>query len=142
VTDKEAWKAARKALNEIEAERGALTAPLREEFAARIKELLDPTEERYRAAAEHFDQVQGKTGEPLGHCEGCDEPIFEGEPYHAGDDIFGLCAACAPTYEDVLANPENFKGADDEPMTAEEAKAIFDEHIGGGGAPTDKLVHP
>jgi hypothetical protein len=140
VTDREAWKAARKALNEIEAERGALTAALRQEFAAKCQELLAPTEDRYRAAQEHFDQVQDKSGEPICFCEGCDEPIFEGEAYHRGADVTGLCATCAPTYGDMRDHHENFKNADDEPMGAEEAQRLVDEHLAAGGSLDDKLI--
>jgi hypothetical protein len=122
---REAWKTAKAELDAIEAERAALVAP---------------TDDRYHAAMQRLDDVETDCGTFIGHCE-CGEPIFEGDRYHRGSDVY-LCEPCAPAYADMLAHPESFAGSDDDgqPMTADEAKAIVDAHVAGGGSVEDKMV--
>jgi hypothetical protein len=119
------WKAAKAALDLIEAER---------------ERLLVPTKERFETAQEELATIEEQIGGNLGYCEGCSEPIFEGEPYHGGIDV-SLCAVCAPSYADMLAHPESFGGENDEPMTPAEAAALFEAHIANGGSPDDKMAH-
>lgn len=121
---KEAWKAAREALDIIEDERRAL---------------LEPTRERLEEAQERLTVIEETCGSFIGYCE-CGEPIFEGERYHVGSDVY-LCEPCAPAYADMLASPQNFRGLDDdETMTPDEAKAIVDAHLAAGGSLDDKMV--
>jgi len=161
---KEAWKAAKanfeavgekfeglcnKAMDDAGAER---VAELRDDFGAAYvaREVYTAMNaERAKQAARRDDDPEwieaatrmDEAGEPLFHCEGCMEPIFEGEAYHAGEDV-GLCANCAPSYADMIASHENFRGENDEPMTVEEAKAVADAHVAAGGSIDDKMVTP
>ena len=75
----------------------------------------------------------------IGHCEHCDEPIFDGERHNWSPDV-KLCAAHAPAYADVLARPDSFLNEDDEPMTTAEAEAFVAEHLAAGGSLEDKMV--
>lgn len=78
--------------------------------------------------------------EPEGICVACAQPIFKGEPYHVGADE-SQCAECAPTYGQMLAEPEAFViFATGEPMTADEARANVAEHLAAGGSLDDKMV--
>lgn len=120
------WKAANLALAAIDAERAALLAP---------------TEERRRAARARLYAIEEEIGDYLGSCENCEEPIFEGEPYHNATDVL-FCKRCTPTYADMLDNPESYWIDKDEDLhhTPETAKAAVDAHIAAGGSITDKLV--
>lgn len=76
----------------------------------------------------------------IGHCVACAEPVFDGEPYHIGADEI-QCAECAPTYADMLREPENFVTfSTGEPMTHDEAQAVVDDHLAAGGSLEDKMV--
>lgn len=121
---KQDWLAAKAALDAIEAERDALLAP---------------TQERYMAAMERLDDIEGASGEFITYCAGCVEPLFDGDKTHNGGDVT-LCEKCAPTYGDMLAEPEHFVDGDEEPLTPEAAKAIVDAHLEDGGALTDPMV--
>lgn len=76
--------------------------------------------------------------EPFTHCEGCSRPIFDGENYHAGHDV-DLCPDCAPSFADLLAQPESFADAEGEALTSAAAKEIYDAHIAAGGSADDKI---
>lgn len=123
---REAWKAAKAELEAIEAERAALLAP---------------TNERYDAACDRLEIVEDSLPDRVGRCEGCDEPIWEGERYAYGsEDCIYLCEQCAPSWGDMLANPSHFVDDDGEYHTAETAKAAVDAHVAGGGSLDDKMV--
>ncbi|MGJ2409039.1 hypothetical protein ACR8FJ_23185, partial [Salmonella enterica subsp. enterica serovar Paratyphi A] len=70
----------------------------------------------------------------------CLHTINEGDLYHqAGGEL--ACEACAPTYADMLAEPESFRDLKtDEPLTAAQASAAVDAHLADGGQLTDKMV--
>jgi hypothetical protein len=120
------WKDARAALDAIEVEREAL---------------LEPTKERFGAAIDRLDLAELATGTHIGFCEGCSQPIFEGDSYHSGEDVY-LCAACSPSYADMVAHPKSFRGENDEPMSQAEADGIAQAHAAAGGSLDDKLVSP
>lgn len=120
------WQAAKAAVVEIEKERDAL---------------LLPTKDRYDAACGHLELVEEDCPERVGRCEGCDEPIWEGDRYAYGsEDGIYLCEECAPSWEDMLENPDHFYDGDGEYLTAETAKAAVDAHLAAGGKLTDKMV--
>jgi|GEM_PF-4902822 len=96
---KQRWRAARAALDAIE--------------AARAK-LVEPTQLHYEGAKAHLEDIEEEHGEPLTFCESCSDPIFEGEPYHRGSDV-DLCEACAPTYGDLAQSPASFRDRYGEP---------------------------
>ena len=126
---KDDWKAAKAALATIEAERNALVEPTNARFAEAV--------ERLEAVVEELD-----CGDFLGTCVGCSEPIFEGDRYHSGPDE-NACAECAPSFADMLAQPQHFLDyTTDDEMTPERARAICDAHIAKGGSLTDKMVSP
>lgn len=78
-------------------------------------------------------------GQEVVTCEGCGEPIFDGDKRHHSTDGVS-CEQCAPDYEDLLQNAWAFLNADDEPMTPDEAKRICDEHVAAGGKLTDSMA--
>lgn len=126
MSTKEEWKAAKAEVEAIEKEREALLAS---------------TTERYDAACDRLEMIEEACPERVGRCEGCDEPIWEGERYAYGsDDGIYLCEDCAPSWGEMLANPEYFIDADGEPHTAESAKAACDAHLADGGSLDDKMV--
>jgi hypothetical protein len=89
-------------------------------------------EEQITAFLEEHDK------EVIDHCEGCCEPIFEGERCTGGEN--NLCEACAPTWRDMLLSPENFSTFHGNPCTYAEAKRICDDHVAAGGSLDDKMV--
>jgi hypothetical protein len=137
---REDWKQTRRALVSLHQRRENMVADIKLAFEQERDRRWANTQTRYQNLRRKFDEIEGETGEPVGYCEGCDEPIFEGDSYHSGADVY-LCKECAPSYADLLANPENFSGVD-EPMTANEAALIFSAHINAGGSPEDKMVSP
>lgn len=76
--------------------------------------------------------------EPFSHCEGCGRAIRDGDPYHAGSDV-DLCADCAPTFADLLAQPGSFADSEGDPLTFAAASEIYDAHLAAGGSPEDKI---
>lgn len=80
--------------------------------------------------------------EQISKCEGCSKAILDGDKYHSGSDV-DLCEECAPSYEDLISKPDYFRGVfDDNPLTAQVAQKMFDDHISAGGKPEDKMVSP
>lgn len=126
MSTKEDWKAAKAEVEAIEKEREALLAP---------------TKERYDAACDRLEMIEDELPELVGRCEGCCEPIWEGDRY-ASDSENGivLCEPCAPSWGDMLKNPDHFYDADGEYHTAESAKAACDAHLAAGGSLDDKMV--
>lgn len=123
---KEEWKVAKAAVEAIEKEREAL---------------LLPTKERYDAACDRLEMIEDECPERVGRCEGCDEPIWEGERYaYDSENAIYLCEPCAPSWGDMLANPDHFYDAEGECHTPETAKAAVDVHLAAGGNLTDKMV--
>jgi len=126
MSTREEWKVAKAAVDAIEKEREALLAP---------------TKERYDAALEQLDLIEESLPEHLGRCEGCDEPIWEGDRYAYGnEDCIYLCENCAPSWGDMLVNPDQFVDAEGEYHTPETAKAAVDAHLAAGGSLDDKMV--
>lgn len=123
------WLAAKVEFDAIEAERN---------------ELLKPTNERYCSAQERIEEIEDACDGLLGVCEGCSNPIWEGEKVYSYDDGPMMCEACAPTYADMLADREGWFSYDADgeqvPMTAEKAKEICDAHIAAGGALNDSMA--
>lgn len=114
------WAEANAAVKAIEAERNAL---------------LEPTEERYRAAREALDEIEDELGEFIGKCISCEAPIFDGDPYEAdisGDILY--CKNDAHTWADFQQHPDGFVDADETCYTAETAKPVIDEHLAAGGS--------
>jgi hypothetical protein len=126
---KEAWKTAKAELEAIEKEREALIAVA-----------VEPIRERYESAKEKLELIEEDSPERIGQCEGCGDPIWEGERY-AYDRMSSIymCQPCAPTYGDMLADPTNFYDAEDEYYTAERAKEVVDSHIAAGGSLDDMV---
>lgn len=120
----EQWKAAKEALDTIENERAVLLAP---------------TRQRFEAAQERLAEIEEVTGAHMGWCEGCGRPLFERDRYHVGADVC-LCEECCPSYADMLASPQLFRDAEDEPLSAEAARAIVDVYIAAGGSIEDKVL--
>jgi hypothetical protein len=126
-SNKLAWKAARAALDIIEAERAGLVAH---------------TQLRYEQTKERLEEVEETHGEPLTFCEGCSDPIFEGEAYHRGSDV-DLCSACSPTYGDLAKSPASFHDSHTgEPVSLKSALRTTSKHIAYGGSLDDKMVSP
>ena len=93
-----------------------------------------------------LDAQKAIEGAPLaddvGHCLFCSAAIPEGA-LRCYDPVNGeeACEACAPTYGEMLAEPEHFLNGDEDYHTAETAKAVVDAHLAAGGSLEDKLVH-
>lgn len=75
-------------------------------------------------------------------CEGCRKVIHPGDLAASGGDSIWLCEECAPTFADMLKEPEGFCDDDYTPLSPEAAQAIVDVHLAAGGALTDKMVSP
>lgn len=125
MSTKEDWKRAKAEVDAIEKERAALLAP---------------TMERYDAARDRLEIIEDECGELLDRCEGCSEPIFEGDRY-SYDRMGGvrMCEDCSPNWHDLLRDPENFYDGNDVYYTAETAKAAADAHVAAGGSLDDKI---
>lgn len=79
------------------------------------------------------------TREAIATCEFCNKDIFEGEKYLPGETY--ACEACAPTYQDLLDEPEGFVDTETgEQATAEQCQRWYDEYIAAGGSPTDSMA--
>lgn len=141
---REAWIVAKAALDEITAEREKLTQPARLAYERACTTLLAPTQQRFDDATRAFDRINGDLPEPIEECGSCAEPIFDGDPRHDTDDGPSFCAACAPTFGDMLRHPEMFGTPNDdgdyETMTAEQARAAVDAHLAAGGSLEDKVA--
>lgn len=120
---REEWKSAKAAVDAIDDERKALVAH---------------TNDRWIAAMERLEDAE-VAAERISYCEGCSEPIFEGDRYHSGGDV-DLCENCAPSYQNMLDSPGSFMNSEDEPMTKADAERIVALHVEAGGAASDKLV--
>lgn len=138
---REDWKQTNAALTSLKRRREEMITDIKVAFEQERDRRWAKTQTRYQNLRAKLDDIEGDIGEPLAFCEGCDEPIFEGEAYHSGEDV-SLCQNCAPSYADMLAGHENFRGENDEPMTADEAKAIANAHVSAGGSLDDKMVTP
>lgn len=122
---KSRWYAANAVVEQLEEER---------------HKLIEHTEVPYHAALDALKQLDDEC-DALGaiRCVSCAGPLFEGDPYFGTDDAF--CAECAPTYQELLDEPEFFVTADGEQATPEQCRAWYDAHIAGGGLPTDTMAH-
>ena len=126
-TPREKWKSAKRKVEEIETLRAKLVAH---------------TDTDYRQAQDRLEEIEEDYGSVVARCDGCYEPIFDGEPYHsdAEGDAY-TCSECSPTYKDILDSPESFLDAEGELMTPASAKEFVDRHIATGGFISDSLAH-
>jgi len=102
--------------------------------------ILEPTQQEWLEAQTAFQNVVEECQKQDAIlCEQCATPIFPGDQYHAAETP--LCLLCAPSYQDLVDNPDMFINSDDEsPANPEALKAWFDDHIANGGKPDDKMV--
>ncbi|KZL10665.1 hypothetical protein [Pseudovibrio sp. Ad26] len=84
---REDWEAAKADLMSIEKERLAL---------------LEPTSKAYAAACHRLDEIEDDLPESTGRCEGCDKPIFEGDPHYNYADGVTTCGNCAPMLSELV----------------------------------------
>lgn len=89
------------------------------------------------AEIERLDRAAQETA--IATCEACGHAIQEGEAY-LPSAATPLCAACAPTYQSLIDEPEGFVDDDGDPLTPEAARALYDAHIAAGGQPTDSIA--
>lgn len=126
MSTKAEWMAAKALVEAIEQERDAL---------------LGPTKARYDDACDRLEMIEENCPELIGRCEGCMKPIWAGERYHSDPESgIVLDEECAPSWADMLANPDHFRDDEGEPMTAEAARALCDTHLATGGSLDDKMV--
>ncbi len=104
--------------------------------AAPQRHALKAAEQPYLEIMEQIDELVD--GAEIQTCEGCGDPIFDGDKTHSTGDG-QLCACCSPTYAEMLAEHGMFT-LNDEPMTAERAKAICDAHVAAGGSLYDSMA--
>ncbi|GHB33723.1 hypothetical protein GCM10007094_23190 [Pseudovibrio japonicus] len=81
------WEVAKATIANIEEER---------------KALLAPTQARYEAALDKLSDIEDDLSGLDGVCEGCDTPIFEGDPHYISADSVMTCRACAPMLSDIV----------------------------------------
>lgn len=143
MTTKEAWKDTKSALDALTRRREEMIFDIKTAFEQERDRRWAKTNTRYRNLQAKLDEIQDVIGEPFGYCEGCSEPLFDGDECHRGGDV-DLCKSCAPSYGDMLASPENWQTFDDDgedmQMTPAQAKAICDAHLAAGGSLEDKMV--
>lgn len=88
------------------------------------------------------DRIEGDVDAlDLGACLGCGKRMHAGDHYYP--DVSGdvMCAACAPTYQELINAPEGFVDLEtEEPSNPEDLRAAFDAHIAAGGKATDSLA--
>lgn len=89
------------------------------------------------AEIERLDRAAEDTA--IGICEACRHPIQEGEAW-LPSAATPLCAACAPSYQALIDEPESFVDDDGDPLTPEAARAYYDAHIAAGGQPSDSMA--
>lgn len=127
---REAWNIATTELEALEKEMDAATAVA-----------ILPFKERYDALEARIEEIEEAGGEFIGRCEGCLEPIWQGERYaYDSENSVHMCQRCAPSYQDMLDRPEDFYNADGETLTPDAAKAAVDAHLASGGSLDDKMV--
>lgn len=128
-----------KITTEIREQYKALKAKADEAWAAAApqRHALKAAEQPYLEIMEHIDELVDGAG--IQTCEGCGDPIFESDKTHSTGDG-QLCVGCSPRYRDMLDDPSSFWGADEETMTAEQAKAICDAHVAAGGSLDDSMA--
>lgn len=79
-------------------------------------------------------------GDAIGLCEGCSKPIHCDDPHHSGWECL-LCAECAPSFADMLAEPQSFIDlSTGEPLTSDAVRAKADAHLAAGGKLEDKVL--
>lgn len=89
------------------------------------------------AEIERLDRAAEDTA--ITHCEACGHAIQDGGAYLPGSEA-SLCAACAPTWQLMIDEPDAFVDDDGYPLTPEAARAFYDAHIAAGGQPTDSMA--
>ena len=78
----------------------------------------------------------------IARCEGCSDPIFEGDPY-LGDSEHGIytCPNCSPTWQDMLDDFASWEDTETgEAMTEARAHEWADKHLANGGKLTDSMA--
>lgn len=73
-------------------------------------------------------------------CDRCGRDIFVCDAANETDDST-YCAACAPTFEDLKADPLGFVDGDTGPMSGKRAFEIVSAHLASGGSLTDKILN-
>jgi len=127
---KEEWKAVKAELDALEKEMDEAVSAARVPFEARKDEI-----------EARLEEIEEDCPEIIGRCEGCSEQIWKGDRYsYDSNNGLQFCEPCSPSYADMLADPTSFYGADEEYLTAEEAKEIVDAHLAAGGSLDDKMV--
>lgn len=77
----------------------------------------------------------------MGSCIGCQQPIYDDEPYQSGEEI--SCVRCAATWQNLLSEYQFYESVETgDPMTEAEAKSAFAKHEAMGGVASDKLIDP
>lgn len=73
-------------------------------------------------------------------CTCCGKPVLKGERYMREVES-ALCYNCAPTFQHLIDEPDGgFVDADENPLSPEQCRAWFDQHIAAGGKPTDSMA--
>lgn len=105
-----------------------------------------PEAEAYRDALDLLEAVRESLGVDHEVCEGCEEPIFDGDPKcYDPENCVSTCKECSPTWAEFQGHPEEFlrweEGADDILYhTPETAAPLIEAHLAKGGALTDSMA--
>lgn len=128
-------------LEQVKEKYAEMTARLEELSAAAepARKALDVAMKPYYELQDQIEQfLEEQDCHLISQCESCGTPIFEGEKHTGGE--FDQCVECAPTWQDMLTNPEHFGDIDGDSLSHESAKAYCDAHVAAGGSLDDKMV--
>lgn len=134
MTTREEWKAAKRRVEKIEAQRDEATKDLR----AQIRAIEAQTDAELDAATLALEELEDQLDDRIGSCENCSEPIFEGDRHFGREYLF--CLDCAPTWQEFKDHPDQFTGPGDEPYNADEAAVLIDKHLADGGSLSDSMA--
>lgn len=123
-----------------------LTDDQREELDRKLSDLgdaisgIDKAAEPFDAARHAlqgiYDGLVEDAGiEIIGHCEGCERLLIEGDKGHRCDDGPILCEKCSPTYGDSRKQALERQGEGNE--EAGEQVADIDAYVASGGSLED-----
>lgn len=113
-----------------------------ERLDADRRKLLESSEQEWLAALIEFEKLDVLLDDhdTCIRCEVCTTPIMIGDRYHGGPTP--TCEECAPSYQDLIDEPDSFTDGDGLPVDPEALKAEYDAHIANGGSADDKMVWP
>lgn len=115
------------------------------EAQAPIMKLMEPLREAIACMEQMVDIVLLRYGiaERPETCEGCEAFIIAGDMHCSTADAGLLCETCAPTYSDLREQADSFEKDEDHTDTEHRLAQMqkVRDHLAGGGALTDKLVH-